>query len=743
MHRPLVATAGGFVTGLILSSWLGFWAFVLLACFCIAGLLWQQRPNLLLLTIIAAICGVLWLQVRTPVWPGPYESCQTDMRVIALETTANSTQVTVQVQSLAGNPLPRWNTVKARLILTDSHTLSPGDGLSGVVKWQAPARPLNPGEFDYAAYLSRQGILAQGFVNDLSAMVVAPTAKVSWPLRGWFLTRAAGLNGASGELLATLTLGSQPGPWAESWRQTGLAHILSISGFHIGLVLAALLGLLGFLRLPANVANLISALCLLLYGFILGPRPAVWRAIIMANVGMLAVANRRVRDWPSAVSLAALLLLIYNPYYLFDAGWQLSFAATIGILLFSPQIKEHLPLLPWQLDWVISASLAAQLATLPLILHHFYLFAPLSLLFNVILTPILPFALIAGLLYLLLPFIGNLLIPILELFYSSLLRIVDWFAAWPLASFSPGAAPLLLLLVYTLLLILLFRQQRSRWYPYLAVTLVVVCSLLLTWQPLVRFVSNTYNFSVLSVGQGSASALHLPSGEAILFDVGGGHDAIGRQVIVPYLRYRGTWRISAIYLSHLHADHINGLAAVLAAFPVRNLYLPASSINTPAYVELEALIADYSITVHPMTLGASQRHSGLQVTALNPPPGPEQDANEDSLVLALEWPNLSALAPGDIGSRERELLPYLPQGLDILLVPHHGSGNSSNEEFLRVLRPEHAIISLGHNLYGHPAPATLERLRRYSQQIWRTDQHGAITILNNHYGYKVIPFLRP
>lgn len=742
MHRPLVAITGGFIAGLILATWLGLWAFALLACLCLACLLWQQRPKLLLVTIIAAICGIIWLQVRTPVWPGSYEPSQTEMRVIALEATANSTQITVQVQSLAGKSLPRWNSVKARLIFVEANTISLGDELSGVVNWQAASQALNPGEFDYAAYLSRQGILAQGFVNDMRAMEITPAAGVRWPWREWLLTKAAQLDGPSGELLSTLTLGAQPGPWSESWRQTGLAHILSISGFHIGLVLAAVLVLLKALRLSTNKANLVSAGFLLLYGFILGPRPAVWRAIIMAIVGMLAVANRRVRDWPSAVSLAALLLLVYNPYYLFDAGWQLSFAATIGILLFSPQIKEHLPLLPWKLDWVISASLAAQLATFPLVLHHFFLFTPLSLLFNVLLAPILPLALIAGLVFLLVPLIGNLLIPVLDLLYTSLLRSVDWFAAWPLASFSPGAPPLLLLLAYTILLLLLFRQ-RSRWRPYLAATLVIVCSLLMTWQPLTRFASNTYNLSILSVGQGAAAVLHLPSGDAILLDVGGGHEAAGRQVIVPYLRFRGTWRINAIYLSHLHEDHVVGLEAVLAAFPVRNLYLPASSVNTPAYAELKPLIDDYEVTIHPIGLGASHQYPGLQVTALNPPPGPEQDANEDSLVLALDWPNLSLLATGDIGTRERELLPYLPQGLDILLVPHHGSGNSSNEEFLRVLHPEHAIISSGRNLYGHPAPATLERLRRYGQQTWRTDQHGAITILNNPYGYKVIPFLQP
>lgn len=742
MYRPLVAIAGGFVLGIIASSRFGLVAFLLPLLLGLIYLGWPQRPRMLLLALIATLCGLLWLQWRTPVWPQGYAACQAEMRVIAVEATANSSQLTVRVESLAGQRLPRWNTVKARLILTPEHTLTVGDGLNGVVNWQPASSASNPGEFDYAAYLRRQGVLAQAFINDLEEFTISRPAAGRWNLRQRLLTRAARLDGAGGELLGTLTLGGRSGPWAESWRQTGLAHVLSISGLHIGLVLLSLLGLGRLLRLPPHLANLIAAGCLLAYGFILGPRPAVWRAIIMALVGILAVANNRLRDWPSAVSLAVIILLIYNPYYLWDAGWQLSFAATVGILYLAPQIRERLPLLPWKLDWTVSASLAAQLATLPLLLQHFYLFTPLSLLFNILLTPWLPVALVGGLLYLLLPGIGDLLLPCLQLLYGAMLRLVDWFAAWPLASFSAGAPPILLLLAYCILLLAFFRL-RDRWRPLLAAALVGVCCLLLVWQPLERFVSNTYYFCMLSVGQGSASVLHLPGGDALLFDVGGGHSAIGNQVIVPYLRYRGTWRVSAVYLSHLHTDHILGLSDVLDAFPVTSVYVPATSRDDPGYAELSVLLADKQVELLHWVRGDSRLHSGVLVSAINPPPGNGSDENEDSLVLQLNWPNLSLLAPGDIGTRELELLPYLSTQLDVLIVPHHGSAHSSNEEFLRLLQPQHAVISTGRNLYGHPAAAVLERLDRYSQHIWRTDHHGAITIRNSHRGWSVAPYLTP
>lgn len=743
MYRPLVAVAVGFTLGILLASRFGMLLYCSLAILLVVSLLWTRRPDFLLPFLAAAVLGLVWFQVRSPLWPGEYGAVASEVRVVSVESASRSSQLTVRLLRLGGKTVPVWNRVLARLTLTEPHSIAPGDTLSGVINWREPGRPANPGEFSYGAYWRRQGTLANALISDLGTLEHNPSCARSWSLRENLLQKASRLPGSTGELLSTLTLGTSPGPWAESWRQTGLAHVLSISGLHIGLILVALLGFLRFFRLSTGWDNLIGAAFLLLYGYILGPKPAVWRAIIMALVGMLAVTNKRVRDWPSAVSLAAILLLFYNPYYLWDAGWQLSFAATIGLLWLSPLIRQHLPVLPWKLDLALSASLAAQLATFPLVLYHFYLVTPLSLFFNMAITPLLPVVLVLGLLFLLLPWVGDLLLPLLELLYGSLLRLVDWFARWPLASISPGAPPSALLLLYTLLLLALF-FYRERWRPYVAAALVVTCVLLLSWQPLLRFTSNTYNLCVLSVGQGSAAALHLPGGEAVLFDVGGGQESVGRQIIVPYLRYRGTWKIQSIYLSHLHDDHIQGLADVLAAFPVENLYLPAASRTSPALDQLLSLVEPYGVPIHFWTRGDTRWHMGLRVTALNPLPGSSYDDNEDSLVLLLEWPNLRVLLPGDIGESESVLLPVVPSDVDVFLVPHHGSAQSSREEFLRLLRPEHAIISVGaSNRYGHPAPSTLERLARYCQHVWRTDQHGAITILNSHHGHRVIPFHAP
>ena len=400
MQRPLVLVASGLAIGIFLVETLGI-GLALLLLVGIGLILWwrQQEWRRSFIVLLAALIGAVWLFIRMPVWPAVSEACWTEMHVLSVETKPRSTQATVAIKSMDGMRMPAWNPARAQLTLPLTAVCEPGDNLAGRVDWRLPAVPLNPGEFDYAAYLRRQGILATGFVADSGQIERTAFAGRGWVWAGRdkLLRRAAELEGVAGELLATLALGARPGDWAGAWRQTGLAHLLAISGLHIGLVLMAGRRLLLGLGCQEKVANLATAVLIVLYGWIIGPKPAVWRAIIMALLALLALATQRLQDWPNAIAAAAILLLLYNPWLLWDAGFQLSFAATLGLLSFAPRLQQHLPPLPWNLDWLLSASLAAQLFTFPLVLHHFYLITPLALVFNVALAPVLPVALLGGL----------------------------------------------------------------------------------------------------------------------------------------------------------------------------------------------------------------------------------------------------------------------------------------------------------------------------------------------------------
>lgn len=729
VRRPLLWLTIGFASGIVLGDWMGVTAVLGAAVLFAVSL--SCRRELLTVCLLGCCLGAACLLVRTPVWPGEYGRVETQVRVQSVESRSQVTWLTVQVEQLGGQPIPFWNPLRARLAVQGGE-YAPGDVLTGVINFEEPEQPLNPGQFDYAAYLRRQGILADAFINDPGSLQqeAAPQAGPAW-LPRWLGQRAARVGGDAGELLGKLLLGSSAqGDWVEAWRTTGLAHVLSVSGLHVGLLLLLMRQLIVRLRFPARWHPAVLAAWLLIYGLIIGPRPAVWRAIIMAWVGLLAVATGRLRDWMTTLAAAALLILLYNPAYLFDVGFQLSFAATWGILALAPVLEQRLPGLPFRLERAIAVSLAAQAATLPLCVYYFYLLSPLALVFNLIVVPVLPLVLGLGLAYLVVPVLGDLLLPLLRLVLRLILLAVDWFATWPGASLSLGAVPWLLVALYLALLGSLPLERWRSWRKLLAPVCALCLVLLLTWQPLARWARNEYQFTVFGVGQGMASALHLPGGSAVLFDVGGGHTAVGENILVPALRYYGTRRIQAIYLSHLHDDHTLGLAAVLAAFPVDRIYIAAQSLQSPAYTELAAIADEHRVPLLTTNRGDLQRYGAARVTVLHPAHGPARvDENGDSLVLQLSWPEFSLLLPGDIGiAEEAELLPYLAGAPDLLVAGHHGSAGSNSQELLQALRPDYVIIPTGPNLYGHPSPAAISRLEQYSRVIWRTDQQGAVLV---------------
>lgn len=745
LRRPLPSIACGLLLGILFAAIGGFWAVTLAVFFCLLTFL-RGRWRGWLPLCCALLFGVIWLLVRSPIWPGDYGLVKSTLVVEQVEVGESATRLTVAVRSLRDQAVPPWNPVRAVLYLTEGQ-FTAGEVLTGEIDWQAPELPKNPGEFDFATYERRQGILATCFLSSSSKLQTVGAPLVGeLPLRATLLARAQQIPGAAGELLATLLLGSSAGDWAAAWRQAGLAHVLAVSGLHVGLLLGMFLGLLTWFKVPPRYRYLLAACLLLGYGYLLGPRASVWRAIIMALIGLLALATGRLRDWQTTLAAAAILLLIYNPWWLFDAGFQLSFAATWGVLALAPLITARLPLLPWHLDRLLGTSLAAQAATLPLVLYHFYLFTPLALFSNLLVVPLLPIILALGLIYLLLSPLAGLLGPLMGFVLNALLSLVEWLAAIPAMSISPGQPPLWLVCLAIALLIALWLNQRPQAVRWLATGWVVVILLSLGWHPVLRFMGNRYDFRVLSVGQGSANALHLPGGSALLFDVGGASASVGENIIVPYLRQQGTFSIAGIYLSHLHADHIVGLADVCAAFPVKYIYVAEQAAQMEGFLELSALADQYGIPIVTLRGGDEQQSQALHISVLHPLVIQSElpATNEDSMVLELRWPNLRLLLPGDLGSEtEPALLPYIQLPLDVLVVAHHGSAYSSSEQFLNALSPALSIISTGPNNYGHPAPATVERLDRYSQIVKRTDQAGAVLIWTNLKDHGVGYFLRP
>jgi competence protein ComEC len=240
----------------------------------------------------------------------------------------------------------------------------------------------------------------------------------------------------------------------------------------------------------------------------------------------------------------------------------------------------------------------------------------------------------------------------------------------------------------------------------------------------------------LDVGQGDGALLRTPAGHWVLIDAGPKTDQsdAGRRVMVPFLARHGVRELSLVFVSHAHADHLGGVISVLERFRTGVVVEPGEQVADPLYYAFLNELASEAIPWHVGARGEQFTLDSVRFSILHPDhqwPHWGEDLNEDSLVLLVEYGGFQALFAGDAGFPAELEMRSRTRRVDLLKVGHHGSRGSTGDEWLDSLRPRAAVISVGRNNYGHPSPATLNRLRRHGVAVWRTDQDGSVSIITD------------
>jgi competence protein ComEC len=246
----------------------------------------------------------------------------------------------------------------------------------------------------------------------------------------------------------------------------------------------------------------------------------------------------------------------------------------------------------------------------------------------------------------------------------------------------------------------------------------------------------------LDVGQGDAAAIRTPAGHWLLVDGGpaGARSDAGRRVVAPFLKRQGVQRLAAVIVSHAHADHLGGVPAVLRSVPAQLVVEPASPWTDEGYLAFLDLLVGSRTAWHPGRAGECFLLDGVRFTILHPEPGWVgwgEDVNEDSLVLLVEYGAFQALFAGDAGFPVEQALHSRLGAVDVLKVGHHGSRGSTGEGWLARIAPSVAVISVGRNDYGHPAPATLARLEKRRVRVLRTDRDGTVSVTSDGAGMTI------
>ena len=545
---------------------------------------------------------------------------------------------------------------------------------------------------------------------------------------------APGLEGERRAVLAGIVLGEDEGlsdELRDSFKSSGLYHLLAVSGQNITFLALSVLGLAWLLGIPRLAAEVVAIAAIAAYVLAVGWQPSVVRAGVAGGLASLAWLLSRPRDRWHFLALGAAVLLAWTPASLLEPGFQLSFAAVGSIFLLLPRLRlalEGYPLTSWLRD-ALAVSTACGAATAPILWLQFGSVPVYSLFANVLVTlaigPLLGLALV-----------GSLIQPVLPSAALALSFLNGWLAAYvvtcarlvgglPFAQIGSGAA-VCVLLGTPLALLALQRLPRWRRRAALACAASVVPALLV-WQllPEAKLPPPTgLRITFLDVGQGDAILLQVPEG-AILVDQGPPEANVAQQ-----LRGLGVRRLAAVVLTHPQRDHIGGAETVIRRLAVDHILDPRLAVSGPYERAALAAAAERGVEVAETRAGDAFRLGRLRLRVLWPDRAgsPTEDPNLLPIVLLATFGEVDALLTADAETDVTARL--LSRRIEILKVAHHGSADSGLESELRELRPAIAVISCGiGNDYGHPRASTLAALRASpGLSLFRTDEDGQVVV---------------
>ena len=525
-----------------------------------------------------------------------------------------------------------------------------------------------------------------------------------------------------------------------AFASSGLMHLLAISGFHIAWLAGSTVLALRLVRAPRHAAEFAGALAAVTYTAWLGWPPGATRAAVVVVVLAFCRWRQRQVRASAVAGLSIIVVLLADPWAVTSIGAWLSVAGGTGVVA-ATRWSDRIVGSAW---WIrsISASTGAVITTAPIATAVFGQVAPIGILLNVVAMPlmlvILPATFGAVLLDSVLPAAASSLAAS----GNGLLAVLQWIvtvgsqtpgAGVPAGTGWPAAMPWLGVLVGATWII------HGRTTAPEAVRRMAWCGVTAFGVTLASsggsLVADDHRLTLLflDVGQGDAALIRTPFGHWIEVDAGptaDGWDA-GRRVVGPVLARNRVDRITAFVLSHAHRDHVGGGASVLDQVPISLAVEPGELFADSAYDAWLTALAAHHVRWRAARSGTTWELDGVSFRVLHPPtPWARQgeDLNEDSIVLELGFGEFRALLMGDAGFVAESAMASELRPVNVLKVGHHGSRTASSAAFLDVVRPQVAVVSVGRNGYGHPAPETLDRLERAAARVWRTDQQGTVTV---------------
>ena len=707
------------------------------------------------------------------------DSTRLYINLLSLYSSNEAFSVTGKLLLTIGNTTPHLNPLPMRG--EETLRVKYGDTIRFLARVKRPRNFHNPGGFDYERYLALKSIFATAFLKDAEGIII--TAEGNSSFSAWIEEMREAIRdhvfknaGDSAPIMLALTTGEQgeiPKETREAFSRAGTAHILAISGEHIGIIALASFALFLWLlkrsewiMLHVNIYKGAAGLtipAIILYSMIAGSGFSIVRAAIMGGTLLVALMVSRRKDIPTLIAFAAFLILVFEPQALFDISFQLSFASVISIAVIFPYLERAYHSKPEEIldkelsgqatnrlsSWlkvIFLVTLAATIGTAPIVAYYFNKVSLISPLSNMVIVPavgfiVVPIGLVSSIFIPVFPYISGWLIYINSVVISLLIKLTNLFASLPLASFRVVTPTLLEITLFYFLIILFVYRKKTKRAKQLAVFAVVLLAAIESFYIFRPWLQKDLKITFLDVGQGESAFIEFPGGKRMLIDGGGmaaGDFDIGERVIAPFIWNKRVMGIDYIALSHPNSDHYNGLPFILRNFRIGEIWESGIEEGSEGYADFKAA-AEESGGLHKRAWdGDRLAVNDVTVEVLNPPKGyePRDDrgANNGSLVLKMVYGKTSFLFTGDI---EKEAECQLLSKNDelkstVLKAPHHGSLTSSTIEFLNAVKPEKAVFSVGYkNRFGFPKEDVIKRYKYINTDIYRTDRNGAIMAVSD------------
>lgn len=595
-----------------------------------------------------------------------------------------------------------------------------GDHLALTGNLEIPNRNSLPNTFNYQEYLNQHGIY---YVMNITEMKKESNGNLLWQIKTNIQNRIKQYECYS--YLEAFILGSTSDLDKEDIRTNGISHLFAVSGMHLTLFISFLSYLF---HLFHRRGHLFILFFLTFYLFLVGFSCSVLRAFIfylfhLANQKwLLQISKRQMIFW------TCFILLMVNPYYLFDVGFQYSFIVCF-FLSFLKRNNHHYILT------LLQVSLISFVASIPISAYHFYQINLLSVIWNLIFVPFVSFILFpASLCYFIFPFFGFIYSFIVQIFSV----INQWCADITFGVIIIPKCAYYIWFIYYLCYLLFFKVSKKRYLFYLL--------FIISGVKLMPYIDSQAHVYYLNVGQGDSSLIITPHlHDTVMIDTGGKltinkenwqikkKDNDFSNTIILFLKSIGVRNIQHLILTHGDADHMGYSIHLVQKFSVLQV-----TFNLGEYNDLEnnllEVLEEKRIPYHKGEDSISM--GNMQLQFLNT--GLYDNENDNSNVIYFNYDSVQFLFMGDASiKREKDIIKYYHLNhIDFLKVGHHGSNTSSCNEFIQQIKPVNSIISVGKkNRYGHPKESVLELLK--SSNIYRTDQDGTIEVIMNQGGYQI------